>query len=154
MISVTPSIQELLDNYLDNYADHVSMKGTGVALSNVKTLTAFFGDMLFDRVKVLHIVKYINERKKSVSGNSIRRELSVLRSAIQQGIKYELIPTNGLPISSDKCNRANNKRGRKWRRRGMTGAITRRRLLTGKNRRFTKLCEAAVTAACRAGELS
>ena len=93
-----PTIQDLIDNYLNLYLPHQNTKDDSmhVARANCKNLSETFGGMIFNEIKVLHIIKYIQDRKsKGVSNNTIRRELSVLRSTVQRGLDFEIIDSFG-----------------------------------------------------------
>lgn len=87
------TLNDLSVNYLTTYAKSVNLKGIKTAETNISTLLEYFGKdtSIFD-LKVKHIMDFVNHRYESgVGKGTIRRELGVFQSMVNQGIRFEVI---------------------------------------------------------------
>ena len=60
-------------------------------IGNVKALKKILGNKNIRYIEEADIRRYRRKRLKTVSNNTVRRELSILRTALHEGIEEEII---------------------------------------------------------------
>ena len=84
-------VNKILDHYLNVYCEEEGLKSMDANTYNVKALKKGLGNKNIRYLDDATIKKYRRKRLKAASKNTVRRELSILRTALREGIEEEII---------------------------------------------------------------
>ena len=84
-------LNQVLDHYLNVYCEEEGLKSMDANMGNVKALKKGLGNKNIRYLEEADIRKYKRKRLKAASNNTVRRELSILRTALHEAIEEEII---------------------------------------------------------------
>ena len=84
-------VRQVLDHYLNVYCEEQGLKSMDATIANVKALKKGLGNKNIRYLEEADIRRYKRKRLKTVSNNTVRREFSILKTALREGIKEEII---------------------------------------------------------------
>ena len=84
-------VKDVLKNYTDVYCEEQELKSMDATIGNVLELDKILGNKNIRYLEEADIWRYKRKRLKTVSNNTVRREFSILKTALREGIKEEII---------------------------------------------------------------